>query len=128
MTIRCGRHFTKTSAATPAVMGEVIGKTKQQQMKPRELLKPRELRRPPRLPPLKTNDHHSPALRWSLFIFNIELRKISLEVGELNLMNLAVYYKTALHLMRINAMVRLSQIKKKRVQINLTIFSILIKH
>ena len=90
-------------------MGEVMGKTKQQQMKPRKLL------RPPRLPPLKTTDHYSPTLRWSLFIFNIELRKISLEVGELNLMNLTVYYKTALHLLGINAIVRLSQIKKKRV-------------
>ncbi len=48
-----------------------------------EHMKPRELPWPPRLPPLKSNDHHSPALRWFLFIFNIELRKISLEVGGL---------------------------------------------
>jgi hypothetical protein len=91
------------------MMGEVMEKTKQEQMKPRELSWP------PRLPPLKISDHRSPALQWSLFIFNIELRKIGLEVGELNLMNLAVYYKTTLHLLGINAMVRLSQIKKKRV-------------
>ena len=91
------------------MMGEVMEKTKQEQMKPRELPWP------PRLPPLKISDHRSPALRWSLFIFNIELRKIDLEVGGLNLMNLAVYCKTVLHLLGINAMVRLSQIKKKRV-------------
>ena len=58
------------SAATQAV----IEKTKQEQMKPRELLWP------PRLPPLKSSDHHSPTLRWSLFIFNIELRKVGLKV------------------------------------------------
>ncbi len=77
MTIRCGRHFTKTSTATLAVMGEVMGKTKQEQMKPRELAWP------PRLPPLKSSDHYGPALQWSLFIFNMELRKIGLEVGGL---------------------------------------------
>jgi hypothetical protein len=65
------------SAATQAVMGEVMEKTKQ------ELMKPRKLPWPPRLPPLKSSDHRSPALRWSLFIFNIELRKIGLEVGGL---------------------------------------------
>ena len=58
-------------------MGEMMEKTKQKQMKPRELPWP------PRLPPLKSSDHRSPALRCSLFIFNIELRKIGLEVGEL---------------------------------------------
>jgi hypothetical protein len=42
-----------------------------------------ELRRPPKLPPLKGNDHRSPALRWSLFILNMELRKNGLEVGGL---------------------------------------------
>ena len=84
-------------------------KTKQEQMKLRELPGP------PRLPPLKSSDHCSPALRWSLFIFNIKLRKIGLEVRELNLMNLAVYHKIALHLLEINATVRLSQIKKKRI-------------
>ncbi len=78
-------------------------------------MKPRELPWPPRLPPLKSSDHRSPALRWSLFIFNIELGNISLEVRELNLMNLTVYRRTALHLLGINATVRLSQIKKKRV-------------
>jgi hypothetical protein len=78
-------------------------------------MKPKELPWPSRLPPLKISDHCSPALQWSLFIFNIELMKIGLEVRELNLMNLAVYRKTALHLLGINATVRLSQIKKKRV-------------
>ena len=37
----------------------------------------------PKLPPLKGNDHRSPALRWSLLIFNMELRKNGLEVGGL---------------------------------------------
>jgi hypothetical protein len=37
----------------------------------------------PKLPPLKGNDHRSPALWWSLFILNMELRKIGLEVGGL---------------------------------------------
>ena len=86
-----------------------MGKTKQ------ELGRPRKLPWPLKLTPLKGNDHRSPALRWSLFIFNIELMKIDLEVRELNLINLAVYRKTALHLLGINVMVRLNQIKKKRV-------------
>ncbi len=30
LTIRCGRHFTKTSVAAPVVIGEVMGKTKQE--------------------------------------------------------------------------------------------------
>ena len=33
-------------------------------------------------PPLKDNDHHSPALRWSLLLHIMELRKQGLEVGE----------------------------------------------
>jgi hypothetical protein len=37
LTIRYDRYFTKMSAATQAVMGEVMEKTKQEQMKPREL-------------------------------------------------------------------------------------------
>ncbi len=69
--------LTKMFAATQAVMGEMMEKTKQKQMKPRELPWP------PRLPPLKSSYHHSPALRWSLFIFNIELIKVGLEVGGL---------------------------------------------
>jgi hypothetical protein len=39
----------------------------------------------PRLPwppPLESNDHHSPALRWSLLLHITELRKHGLEVGE----------------------------------------------
>ena len=46
-------------------------------------MKPRELPWPPRLSPLKSSDHRSLALRWSLFIFNIELRKVGLEIGGL---------------------------------------------
>jgi hypothetical protein len=76
-TIRCGRHVHKTSAATPAVMDEMMGKTKQ------ELMRLRKLPWPPRLPPLKSSDHRSPTLQWSLFIFNMELRKIGLEVRRL---------------------------------------------
>jgi hypothetical protein len=77
LTIRYGRYLTKISAATQAMMGEVMEKTRLEQVKPREL--------PwlPRLPPLKNNDHRSPALWWSLFIFNIKLRKVGLEVGGL---------------------------------------------
>ena len=56
------------------------------------------------------------------FTLNKELSKIGLEVGELNLINLAVYRKTILHLLGINATVKLNQIKKKSVWINLTIF------
>jgi hypothetical protein len=73
LTIRYGRYFIKMSAAIQAVME----KTKQEQMKPRKLPWP------PRLPPLKSSDYRGLALRWSLFIFNIELRKVGLEVGGL---------------------------------------------
>uniref|UniRef100_A0A2N9IKE7 Retrotransposon gag domain-containing protein n=1 Tax=Fagus sylvatica TaxID=28930 RepID=A0A2N9IKE7_FAGSY len=52
----------------------MMGKTKQ------ELRRPRKLPWPPRLPLLESSDHCSPALRWSLFIFNMELRKIGLEI------------------------------------------------
>ena len=64
-------------AATQAIMEEVMEKTRLGQMKPRELPWT------PRLPSLKSSDHCSPIFWWSLFIFNIELGKISLEVGEL---------------------------------------------
>jgi hypothetical protein len=109
LTFSYGRYFMIISAATQAIMEEVMEKTRLRQMKPRELPWT------PRLPPLKSSDHHNPVFWWSLFIFNIELEKIGLEVGELNLMNLAIYRKTALHLLGINTTVRLSQIKKKRV-------------
>ena len=62
------------STTTQAMKGEVMEKTKQEQMKPRELPWP------PRLLPLKSSDHRSPTLRWSLLIFNMELRKNGLEV------------------------------------------------
>jgi hypothetical protein len=65
------------SDVTQVVMGEVIEEIKQEQMKSKELPWP------PRLPPLKSSDHRSPALQWFLFIFNIELRKDGLEVGGL---------------------------------------------
>ena len=45
-------------------------------------MKPRELPWLPRLPPFKSSNHRSLALWWSLFIFNIELRKVGLEVGD----------------------------------------------
>jgi hypothetical protein len=77
LTIRYDRYFTKMSTATQAIMGEVIEKTRQEQMKLRELPWP------PRLPPLKSSNHRSTALRWSVFIFNIELREVGLEVGGL---------------------------------------------
>jgi hypothetical protein len=38
--------------------------------------------RPPWQPPLESNDHHSPALRWSLLLHIMEPRKKGLEVGE----------------------------------------------
>ena len=69
-----------------------------------------------------TNKRQSPWPGTSPFTLNKELKKIGLEVGDLNLINLAVYRKKALHLLGINATVRLNQIKKKRVWINLTIF------
>ena len=65
---------TKTFAATPAVIGEMMGKTRQ------GLIRPRKLPWPPKLPPLTSSDHRSLALWWSLFIFIMELRKIGLEV------------------------------------------------
>ena len=76
LTFRYGRYFIKKkkmSATTQAMRGEVMEKTKQEQMKLRELPGP------PRLPPLKSSDHCSPALQWSLFNFNMELRKNGLE-------------------------------------------------
>ena len=54
-----------------------MGKTK------KELKRPRKLPWPPKLPPLKSSGHRSSALWWSLFILNMELRKIDLEVGGL---------------------------------------------
>ena len=48
-----------------------------------ELSRPRKLPWSPKLPPLKGNDHRSPALQWSLFILNMKLRKNGLEVGGL---------------------------------------------
>ena len=64
-------------ATTQAMRGEMMEKTKQEQMKPRKL--PWS----PKLPPLMGNDHCSPALWWSLFILNMELRENGLEVGGL---------------------------------------------
>jgi hypothetical protein len=71
------------------------------------------LKPPPSEP--KNGNHRGLTLRWSLFTLNKELRKIGLEGWELNLINLVVYRKTVLHLLGINATMRLSQIKKKRV-------------
>ena len=48
-----------------------------------ELRRPKRLPWPLKLPPLKSSDHRSPALWWSLFILNMELKKNSLEVGGL---------------------------------------------
>jgi hypothetical protein len=59
------------SAATQAMMEKVMKKTKLGQMKSKKL------------PPTKSRDHRNPTLRWSLFIFNIELKKVGLEVGGL---------------------------------------------
>jgi hypothetical protein len=42
----------------------------------------KDLRNLPWPPPFKDNDHHSPALRWSLLLHIMELRKQGLEVGE----------------------------------------------
>jgi hypothetical protein len=52
-----------------------------------ELKRPRKLPWPPKLLPRKSSDHRSPALRWSLLIFNMGLRKNGLEVGESILLN-----------------------------------------
>ena len=68
--------FRKASAATSAGKSEVMGKMRQ------ELKKPRRLPWPPKPTPLKGNDHRSPALRWSLLILNMKLRKNGFEVGE----------------------------------------------
>jgi hypothetical protein len=73
--------FRRTSAVTLAMKSEVMDKTKQ------EVKRPRRLPWPPKLTPLEGNDHRSPALRWSLLILNMELRKNSLEVGESILLN-----------------------------------------
>jgi hypothetical protein len=71
----------KASVATSTGKSEVMGKTRQ------ELKRPRRLPWSPKPTPLKGNDHRSPALRWSLFILNMELRKNGLEVGESILLN-----------------------------------------
>ena len=55
---------------------KVIEKMKQR------LKRPRGLPWPPKPAPLKGNDHRGPALRWSLLILVMELRKNGLEVGE----------------------------------------------
>jgi hypothetical protein len=60
---------------------EVMEKTKQ------EVKRPRRLPWPPKLTSLEGNDHRSPALRWSLLILNMELRKNGLEVRESILLN-----------------------------------------
>ena len=65
---------TRTSAVAPAMKNEVMRKTKQ------ELKRLRKLPWPPKLPQLKSNDDRSPTLKWSLFILNMELGKIGLEV------------------------------------------------
>jgi hypothetical protein len=52
-----------------------------------ELKRPRKLPWPPKLLPHKSSDHRNPALRWSLLIFNMGLRKNGLEVGESILLN-----------------------------------------
>jgi hypothetical protein len=61
---------TKQSTAAPAETKKMIIKVK------------KDLRNLPWPPPLKDNDHHSPALRWSLLLHIMELRKQGLEVGE----------------------------------------------
>ena len=66
----------RVSTVTSTRKSEVMEKMRQ------ELKKPRRLPWPPKPTPLKGNDHHSPALRWSLLILNMELRKNSLVVGE----------------------------------------------
>ena len=71
----------RTSATASAGKSEVMEKTNQ------ELRRPRKLPWPTKSIPLKGNDHHSPALRWSLLILNMELRKNGLEVGESILLN-----------------------------------------
>ena len=68
--------FLEVSTVTSTRKSEVMEKMRQ------ELKKPRRLPWPPKPTPLKGNDHHSPALRWSLLILNMELRKNSLVVGE----------------------------------------------
>uniref|UniRef100_A0A2N9GP34 Uncharacterized protein n=1 Tax=Fagus sylvatica TaxID=28930 RepID=A0A2N9GP34_FAGSY len=60
---------TKQSTAAPAGNKMIIKAKK-------------DLRNLPWPPPLKDNDHHSPALRWSLLLHIMELRKQGLEVGE----------------------------------------------
>jgi hypothetical protein len=52
-----------------------------------ELKGPRKPPWPPKPTPPRGDDHHSPALRWSLLILNMELRKNGLEVGESILLN-----------------------------------------
>jgi hypothetical protein len=73
--------FRRTSAAASAGKSEVMAKINQ------ELRRSRKLPWPTKPIPLKGNDHRSPALRWSLLILNMELRKNGLEVGESILLN-----------------------------------------
>jgi hypothetical protein len=66
----------RASAVTSVGKSKVMGKIKQ------KVKRSRKLPWPPKLTPTKDNDHHSPALRWSLLILDMELRKNGLEVGE----------------------------------------------
>jgi hypothetical protein len=47
-----------------------------------EWKRPRGLPWPPKLASTKGNDHRSPALRWSLLILIMELKKHGLKIGE----------------------------------------------
>uniref|UniRef100_A0A2N9EZT3 Reverse transcriptase/retrotransposon-derived protein RNase H-like domain-containing protein n=1 Tax=Fagus sylvatica TaxID=28930 RepID=A0A2N9EZT3_FAGSY len=63
----------RASAVTSVGKSKVMGKIKQ------KVKRSRKLPWPPKLTPTKDNDHHSPALRWSLLILDMELRKNGLE-------------------------------------------------
>jgi hypothetical protein len=66
----------RASAATASGKSEVMGKKRE------ELKRPGRLPGPPKPTPLKGNDHRNPALRWSLLILIMELRKNGFEVWE----------------------------------------------
>ena len=122
-TSRCGRHFHKTSATTLVMMSEMMGKTKQ------ELMRPRELLWPSRLLPFKSSDHRSSALRWSLFIFNMELRKIGLEVeGLIYWISLICRDMKALDLLGIQCNSKIKLNYAKRVWVNSITPTFLVKH
>ena len=83
------RHIITTKKTSPSLGPSVAVDRPTKRLPQHQLWKEmmqktkQELGRLRKLPSIKGNDHRSPALQWSLFILNMELRKNGLEVGGL---------------------------------------------